>query len=491
MTRMPRRRTIIISLIVLACVMFVINFATGLVSTKTESTTIWTHFWLNLPLFVLGIILIMLTVPVYFSDRLAKCMKSAFKKPGELKTTPISPSKGAQTRKMLVVLFAMGIVLLAMSFSVGFLATNNTVWGISNFGDSVVLSPVSERIIFTSDVSNPGAIVQVLATANCTLEIDLIRDNRLELRWSDTDFQRNVQLTNTGTWTVKMRNNSTVNFCNVTSTTELKIPDSDIDFPYLWLRTPLFFAGGLVIVATTTSLIITRFKIGITKNTAKTIGIVVVFLSLLFSYQLGGLIMGTSNPWMVSEGVSMEPTISTGDLVIFSGVASHKLVPEDIILYREISLDESGQVGTLSKPVMHRILYLNTKGNQTYIKTKGDNNPTPDDWLIPEQSVLGKAVLIIPKVGFVMLFLDSLQAKILIIAVILFLTFAWPSIKSVLKKANSSPKRKDGKPQNEPISGNKWSREPFVPRSLKDFKASKGWRLLRCWGTRRKRFQLF
>jgi signal peptidase len=443
---MPNRRTtIIISLITFACATFVISFATGLVYYQTETGIVWPYAWLRLPLLVSGIVSMMLTVPVYFSEKLVKYVKTEVKKTEKPKKAPSPPSKGAGTRNAMAVLSTIGIVLLAVGFLFGFLATDNTMWGISNYPDSVVLSPSSEREIFTHDVSTPGTIVQVVATANSTLEIDLIRNDRLELRWSDTDFSRNYQLGNPGTWTAKMRNNSTVNFCNVTSTVELKTPNSEIDFPYLWLRTPFFFVGGLIFVATIMSLFISRFKTGISRKSATTIGIVVVFVLLLFSYQLCGLIMGTSNPWMVGEGVSMEPTIVTGDLVVFSGEASHKVVPGDIVLFREITIDESGQVGALSKPVMHRILYLTTNGTQTYIKTKGDNNPTPDDWLVPEQSILGKAVLIIPKVGFVMLLLDSLQVKIILIAAILFLTFAWPSVKSTLKKTSFSPKRNEKK----------------------------------------------
>ncbi len=349
----------------------------------------------------------------------------------------------------------------------GFIAADNTIWAVSNFGDSIVLSPTSERTVFTTNISIPGSIIQVIATANCTLDIDLFRNDRLELRWSDTDFQRNVQLTNIGIWTIKMRNNSTENYCNVNASIELKEMHTETEFSYLWLRTPLLFAGGIVVAIPATSLFISKFNIKITRKTAKTLGIIFFFVLILFSYQIGGLMLGTSNPWMVCEGTSMEPAINAGDLVILSGTNPVKLAPEDIILFKEITIDQSGQTGFLAKPVIHRIFYINKNNNQTYIKTKGDNNPTPDDWLVPSQAILGKAVFIIPKVGLVMLFLERIEVKIIIIAVILFFAFAWPSVKPALKAAVSSKETREKESDDKPVCMNEMSEQNhLVPMSL-------------------------
>ncbi len=49
-------------------------------------------------------------------------------------------------------------------------------------------------------------------------------------------------------------------------------------------------------------------------------------------------------------------------------------------------------------PIIHRVVFIDKDGN---IYTKGDHNPAPDRWKITRDKVYGKAVLMVPYLGWV------------------------------------------------------------------------------------------
>ena len=55
--------------------------------------------------------------------------------------------------------------------------------------------------------------------------------------------------------------------------------------------------------------------------------------------------------------------------------------------------------GSHSYPIIHRVIYINEEEN-TY-QFKGDNNDGPDPSLVDEEQMLGKALLRIPKIGWI------------------------------------------------------------------------------------------
>ncbi len=91
----------------------------------------------------------------------------------------------------------------------------------------------------------------------------------------------------------------------------------------------------------------------------------------------------------VVTGVSMEPTLHTGDLVIVRPVDTDDLKLGDIVRFA---------VG--STPVMHRITEIQETTNGRVFVTQGDNNNTPDDPLL-EGQIEGEIILTIPKLGWV------------------------------------------------------------------------------------------
>lgn len=85
----------------------------------------------------------------------------------------------------------------------------------------------------------------------------------------------------------------------------------------------------------------------------------------------------------VVSGASMEPILSTGDMVIIAPVSS----PSDIRVGDVVVYKSAG-----GKLVIHRV--ISVVGNGEYFITKGDNNPVPDPLQVPFKNVVGKVLSI-------------------------------------------------------------------------------------------------
>ncbi len=125
----------------------------------------------------------------------------------------------------------------------------------------------------------------------------------------------------------------------------------------------------------------------------------------LLSLNIASTISGQSYIAVVS-GISMEPILSTGDLVLILPVKDpSEIHVGDVVVYKSTS----------GRYIIHRVInIINIKGN-TYFITKGDNNPVPDTFApglpgVPFESIVGKVVSInssvlkIPYIGIISLF---------------------------------------------------------------------------------------
>lgn len=118
------------------------------------------------------------------------------------------------------------------------------------------------------------------------------------------------------------------------------------------------------------------------------------------------------NAYVVLSG-SMIPAIDIKDVVVTKKVAEDKLEVNDIITF--ISPDE--RHGGIS--ITHRIIdkyYDESIGSYTY-RTKGDANNVADSVLVPNNNVLGKVILKIPKLGFIQEILSSKGGMIILILI--------------------------------------------------------------------------
>ncbi|MEK6820447.1 MAG: signal peptidase I, partial [Nanoarchaeota archaeon] len=105
--------------------------------------------------------------------------------------------------------------------------------------------------------------------------------------------------------------------------------------------------------------------------------------------------------WYEGVGIAEEETekwplktgLEIGDIVLVSGYGSREV--GDIIIF------EAEQ----KYPVIHRVVEIVEENNSLYYKTKGDNNPgqLSLDKNISNSRVIGKAVLRIPKLGWIKL----------------------------------------------------------------------------------------
>ncbi len=89
---------------------------------------------------------------------------------------------------------------------------------------------------------------------------------------------------------------------------------------------------------------------------------------------------------------SMEPYIYRGDAVVV-----------DKLKENEIRKLESGTViafNVENKIVVHRIFKVYKTGNKVFFKTKGDNNNSPDDYLIEPSDVIGPANINLKYIGY-------------------------------------------------------------------------------------------
>jgi signal peptidase len=112
--------------------------------------------------------------------------------------------------------------------------------------------------------------------------------------------------------------------------------------------------------------------------------VAVVAVSLLwFNTGLLGV-----RPTLVA-GVSMEPTLETGDVVITRKIPTEDIKVGDIIHYRS----ENGSV-------LHRVVDIQTGTRGLVFVTRGDNNNVNDDPVLASQ-VEGEVVVTIPKIGWV------------------------------------------------------------------------------------------
>lgn len=94
--------------------------------------------------------------------------------------------------------------------------------------------------------------------------------------------------------------------------------------------------------------------------------------------------------------------------VVLSGSMLDALNVNDMVLTQRQETYEVGDVITFvndagTGTVTHRIIEIKPEG---YL-TKGDANPTPDPKPIPQERIVGQVVLVIPKVGYAIEYLNS------------------------------------------------------------------------------------
>ncbi|MBQ3307503.1 MAG: signal peptidase I [Bacilli bacterium] len=112
-------------------------------------------------------------------------------------------------------------------------------------------------------------------------------------------------------------------------------------------------------------------------------------------------------PYVVLSG-SMEPTIKTGSLCFINRYSNFNDIKEkDIVAFKL-------ENGTL---VTHRAIEISDSG----ITTKGDRNKEQDGSLVTKNNYVGKNILWIPKIGYLVMAFQSTRGEIVLLTFILLL----------------------------------------------------------------------
>jgi signal peptidase len=91
---------------------------------------------------------------------------------------------------------------------------------------------------------------------------------------------------------------------------------------------------------------------------------------------------------------SMEPNVSTGDLVVTLPISPGEAKSGDIVTFTDPE-------GT-GKLITHRVASVRPDGDQYRFVTKGDANSNVERWGIPADGRVGHVVMKMPKLGYVM-----------------------------------------------------------------------------------------
>lgn len=145
-----------------------------------------------------------------------------------------------------------------------------------------------------------------------------------------------------------------------------------------------------------------------------------------------------SYPLAIVSGNSMYPTLQNGDLVFYKATNTQDIPNGTIIVFVQGGTSDPLLDGLVRPVLIHRVIgeVIQSDGTVCY-QTKGDNNQANDPFLTKSDQVLGVAVLVIPKVGLLVLFLQSPQGLIATIGII---SLAYLSMQDMTRKEE---KKKD------------------------------------------------
>jgi len=99
--------------------------------------------------------------------------------------------------------------------------------------------------------------------------------------------------------------------------------------------------------------------------------------------------------WKWSDG------LDKGDIIIVKGLKNYNYSMGDVIIFK---------VENQNTPIIHRIIEIKEENNTIMFSTKGDHNDgqLPYEHDIQKEQIIGKAIMRIPKLGWVKLFFVDL-----------------------------------------------------------------------------------
>ena len=107
---------------------------------------------------------------------------------------------------------------------------------------------------------------------------------------------------------------------------------------------------------------------------------------------------------------SMEPHINSNDLIVTAPVSGNDLRTGEVIMYHVT-------LGNSTYQIVHRIVGVQSGSSGVYYVTRGDNRNYTDPWKVYPDQVVGKVVLVVPRVGVVWYYTPLIVLAIFILII--------------------------------------------------------------------------
>jgi len=104
---------------------------------------------------------------------------------------------------------------------------------------------------------------------------------------------------------------------------------------------------------------------------------------------------------------SMEPAISTGDMVVEETIAPRDARVSDVVTFKDP--EHEGRL------VTHRLKRVRFEGGVARMVTKGDANNTVERWNVPADGSIGRVEYAVPKVGYIVHHAGSRNGRLLLL----------------------------------------------------------------------------
>lgn len=126
---------------------------------------------------------------------------------------------------------------------------------------------------------------------------------------------------------------------------------------------------------------------------------------------------------------SMTPAIETGDVVVTEPISPLGARVGDIVTF----VDPEGT----GKLFSHRVQSVRDLGDEVAFVTRGDANTSTEHWRVPASGSIGRVVYRIPKVGYVLAWIDSAPARLALIAIPALLLL-WAALARIWRPADAT-----------------------------------------------------
>jgi len=106
---------------------------------------------------------------------------------------------------------------------------------------------------------------------------------------------------------------------------------------------------------------------------------------------------------------SMEPAIHAGDVVVTRPIHPLEAHAGDIVTFRDPA---DGH-----RLLTHRLRSLQVSGGRVHAVTKGDANNAVERWTVPQGARIGRVVMRVPRVGYVLAVARGPLGKLLLVVI--------------------------------------------------------------------------